>query len=225
MRSFLGLAVAALIAACAGQKLPPPPPYTPDTTPEPITACPREQDAAKAAREALLGAESPERRSDAAYAAFAHGECERRQFDATTLEGGDVELFKASIRAVKAQFYTAFNLYQEAVSYDVPTWAVGGRVRIGELYAAYAAKLRASDPGPGIDDPGQQQTWASQVEQLARPYDSEAAGSYAAALELADRQDEAFRAEAAVARWLRTACDGLAREDRSWASKYVSCGR
>lgn len=225
-RFLAGLALlVGAVAACGGQRLPPPPPYTPESTPEPETACPRERDAAKAARERALGAADATVKAAAAEAVFAHAACEHRQFESMQIESVDVDLFKASIRDLKGQLFTVKNLYDEVTSYNLPHWSVGAYTRLGNLYAGYAAKLRASEPGPGIDDPGQRSTWRQEVDALARPVDLDAAAFYGRALEIADLGPDAFRAEAPMSDWIRAACAGLGRIDRAGPGRYRSCAR
>ncbi len=211
-----------LVAACGHSGLPPPGDYKPNPTPEPVTKCPKEYKAAKAAREQLVGETSPELREAAAKASFAHGECERALFDAMTLEADSDEEFRAGVDALKTQAYTVQNLYQEAANYDVPAWTVGGYTRLGDLYGAYAKKLRNTQPGASAD-PQLRAMWFQEIDDIAAKVDAQAAQYWEKALDVVEMGPAAFAAEERIAAWARRSCIGLRATDPGLSAKHQMC--
>jgi hypothetical protein len=214
--------IVAFAAACAKPMPPAGPKYTPNPTPEPVTKCPDEYKAAKAAREALVGETAPELREAAAKASFAHGECERKQFDELSLDADSDDEFREGVASLKAQAYTTQNLYQESANYDVPLYAVGGYTRMGDLYAAYAKKLRNTQPG-AASDPQLRAMWFQDLDEIASKVDSDGAAFWEKALDIAEMGPEAFLAEQQVASWTAAACTGLHAVDPGLAAKHKIC--
>jgi hypothetical protein len=206
----VAVALAALAAGgCAAAKGPPRgPKYEPANTPEAESRCPSLAEASKKAREAALGEESRELRAAAARAVFEQAECERKVFDTIVIGGATPEDFKLSVGEAKAQFYTALNLYTEAAGYDIAEWAVAGYARAGDLHAAYADKLRKSDPGPGVEG-GDRALWLAEVEQIAAPVDQEAAQYWSKALDVVELGPPQFKSDPLVAPYVQSSCAGL----------------
>ncbi len=210
-------------AACGAAGPPRGPAYDPANSPEARTGCPNEAKAAKQAREDALGDDESPSRSAAAAAVFAHAECERRLFDALLIEGVSPEDFKQNVNAAKAQFYTAQNLYLEVVAFNIPQFTVAGYARAGDLYGAYASKLRKSDPGPGIADGTGRAVWLAEIEQVAAPVDRDAVEMYGKALDVVLMGPPAFADEPAVAPHVKAACRGIAAAAPSRLDGYPSC--
>src|SRR5262249_9141542 len=83
--------ICVLLAACGSSGMQAPPPYDPANSPEAPTTCLAETRSAKAAREAVLGADSASVQlgESAAGAVYALAECERKQFDGYDLDTPD----------------------------------------------------------------------------------------------------------------------------------------
>jgi hypothetical protein len=212
-----------LVAACAAKHPPRGPEYKPEQTPEPTTACPKEAAAARKAREALIGEDDPLLRAQTAEKVFAHAECERLQFDAMRLDAEDEAMFKEGVRKLKAQLASTDNLYGEVTNYTVPSWSVGAHARSGDLYHAYADKLRRTEPGMAIADPSTRALWFAEMEELGRQVDAEAAKRWDQALDLVDLGPPEFTQQAHVATWARAACIGLKSVDPPAASAHPFC--
>jgi hypothetical protein len=208
-----------VLAACPGAGPPHGPSYTPENTPEAKSACPKEAAAAKKAREAALGEAARPTRVAAAKAIFAQAECERKQFDALELGGVSPDEFKINVDAAKAQFFSAQNLYVEAASYDLPEWAVAGYSRAGDLYAAYAAKLRGADAGPGVEG-GDRALWQAEVDRIAEPVDQQAVEYWTKALDVVSLGPPQFALDDAVKPYVVSACTGLHKLGR----RHAACG-
>ncbi len=224
MRRASVVLVAALLGACASMAGPPHgPEYDPANTPEARTGCPSEAKAAKQAREDAIGAEDSAPREKAAAAVFAQAECERRLFDPLHIDGVSPEDFKQSIAATKAQFYSAQNLYLEVVAFNIPQWTVAGYSRAGDLYAAYANKLRKSDPGPGVSEGTGRATWLAEIEQIARPVDRDALDYYGKSLDVVMMGPPNFADDPTIAPYVKSACHAMAAGAPSRLDGYPPC--
>ncbi len=199
----------AAVSAC-GPRLPPPPPYTPELTPEPETRCPKEHAAAKAAREAFIGEEAPGLGARAAGTAFAHAECERAVLDGMTIDALDDAIFKKSIEAVKSQTYTTQNLYLEATRYGALDWAIRGHAGVGALHVVYGDKLRRTEAPVALSDPASLAAWRTEVELLARRVAHDGAAYFTQAIEGYELAPAELRAQPELAKTLRAACAALA---------------
>jgi hypothetical protein len=219
----LALGATLALAACAGAGPPHGPEYDPSNTPDAHSGCPGEANAAKKAREDALGAEGSEAREGAAAAVFAQAECERRLFDALVIEGVSPEDFKGSIGAAKAQFYTAQNLYLEVVAFNLPEWAVAGYARAGDLMAAYAGKLRKSDPGPGVGEGTDRAVWLSEIEEVAKPVDRDALDLYGKALDVVMMGPSNFGDEPRIAPFVKSACRAISTGAPAKLDGYPPC--
>ena len=212
------------LGACASMSGPPRgPSYEPLNTPEARSGCPKEAEAAKQAREDAIGADDSGPREKAAQAVFAQAECERRLFDALHIDGVSPEDFKQSVAEAKAQFYTAQNLYLEVVAFNIPGWTVAGYSRTGDLYAAYAGKLRKSDPGPGVGEGTGRATWLAEVEPIARPVDHDALDYYGKSLDVVMMGPPNFADDPAVAPFVKSACKAIAAGAPSRLDGYPPC--
>jgi len=215
---------ACMLGACAAASGPPRgPEYDPANTPEARSGCPAEAKAAKQAREDAIGAEESGPREKAAAAVFAQAECERRLFDALHIDGMSPEDFKMSVGEAKTQFYSAQNLYLEVVAFNIPTATVAGYSRLGDLYGAYANKLRKSDPGPGVGEGTGRATWLAEVEPIARPVDRDALDYYGKSLDVVMMGPPNFADDAAVAPYVKAACAAIRVGEPSKLDGYPPC--
>jgi hypothetical protein len=220
----LRAALLVLLAGCASMSGPPHgPDYDPSNTPEAKSGCPNEAKAAKQAREEALGAEDSGPREKAAEAIFAQAECERKLFDALHIEGVSPDDFKQSVSAAKTQFYSAQNLYLEVAAFNLPQWAVAAYSRAGDLYAAYANKLRKSDPGPGVREGSERATWLAEVEQIARPVDHDALEYYGKSLDVVMMGPPNFADDPGVAPYVKSACRAIAAGAPAKLDGYPPC--
>jgi hypothetical protein len=193
--------------------------YTPTNAAEAATQCPKEAAAAKEAREAALGTDAAQ--DSAARAVLAQADCERKAFDRLVLDSPDPEAFKQEIAGARTQFYNVKTLLDEVVSSGIPDLVAGAHVRLGDLHAAYADKLRRSDPGPAVAQDRQQ--WLEEVETVAAPVERAAAKEYDAALEVMELGPPSFVADAGLGAAATHACHELGARDREAATRHRLC--
>ena len=217
------LVTSLFLGACAAAGPPRGPEYQPANTPEAASKCPKEAAAAKQAREDAIGAEDSGPRTHAAEAIFAQAECERRLFDALHIDGVSPEDFKMSVADAKTQFYSAQNLYLEVVAFNIPAWTVSGYSRLGDLYAAYAGKLRKSDPGPGVGEGTGRATWLAEIEPIAAPVDRDALDYYGKSLDVVMMGPPNFADDPAVAPFVKAACKAIREHAPSKLDGYPPC--
>lgn len=224
VRAKLLTVVALALGACAAVSGPPRgPEYEPSNTPEAKTSCPAEAKAAKQAREDAIGAEDSGPREKAAQAVFAQAECEHRLFDALHIDGVSPEDFKQSINEAKTQFYSAQNLYLEVVAFNIPGYTVGGYSRLGDLYAAYANKLRKSDPGPGVGEGTGRATWLAEIEPIAAPVDRDSLDYYGKSLDVVMMGPPNFADDPTIAPFVKSACKAISTHAPSKLDGYPPC--
>src|SRR5262245_60162016 len=126
MRSFLAAALAAVLAACAGQQSTPKAEATPPPPPEPVPAsCDEPAAAATAARQS----EDPGEKTSAI---FALAECEQLRWRADHARPDD-------------KLKEIVGLYAEAIGGNVPKYVIGGHIRTGDLYLAASDKQKARE--------------------------------------------------------------------------------
>ena len=208
MRMWL---IALVAAACGGsQGLPPPPPYEPVGSAEPVTACPDQRVAAKERREALLELGTPEARRATVDAVMAHAECEARAFDAVSITSASQAQMIESIKAARLRYLDARNLYTEVGNYEVLELTIGSRSRLGDLHAAFAAKLRGAPAPADLTDPGERAGFLTELGDYAQAYDAEALAAYRGSLEAAALLPS-LRGQPEVAAWIDAACRGMTR--------------
>jgi hypothetical protein len=135
-----------LTAACAGRQPEPAPAYTPVASPEAPTSCPAEAAVAKRAREQALDDLNLRTGEAAAQAVYKQAECERQVFDKLPMSIDDL----STVTAAREQLETVRNLYDEVVNHGVPRWVVMGHAQAGNLYVAYAERLRGLGNDPEI---------------------------------------------------------------------------
>jgi hypothetical protein len=211
------------LAGCGAAGPPRGPDYDPQNPAEAPSSCPDKAKEAKTARENALGAEDTVTRKGAAQAIFDLAECERVAFDAVAIEGVSPDDFKDSVNRAKTQFYSVQNLYLEVVNYDLPELAVAGYARAGDLYQAYADKLRKSDPGPGVSDGAGRASWLAEVDQIAAPVESDAVEMWGKSLDVVMIGPPQFADEPAVVPYIRAACAGLRRHAPGRLDGYPQC--
>jgi hypothetical protein len=217
------LLVFVLAAGCGTAGPPRGPAYDPMNPPEAQSQCPDKAKEAKTARENALGADEPGARRDAAKAIFEHAECERVVFDSLKIEGVSPDDFKASVARTKTQFYTVQNLYLEVVNYELPELSVAAYARAGDLYEAYAGKLRTSDPGPEVGDGAGRASWLAEIEQIALPVENDAVDLWGKALDVVMIGPPQFAEEQGVAPFVKAACNGLQKHAADRLDGYPNC--
>jgi hypothetical protein len=211
-------------AACAAKGTPRGPEYTPTASPEAESPCPDEWQAAKQAREDALGAEGQAEvaaRAQVAAAVLAQGECELRGFQRQPVRADTEEAMLGELRELRDRFRSAKNLFDEVLNYEVMRLSVGALARLGDLHAAYAAKLRAAPPPVDARDPGSRSEFRQELRELAEALDGEAAVAYAAAL----RARGAVDLDPGVGEWTAAACAGLERLDPRRFGRESLCVR
>jgi hypothetical protein len=202
-----------------GSGLEAPPPYTPETTPEPPTRCPIEARAAREAREQAIGEDSARLGDSAAKAVFAHAECERKHFDAVFVGGG---ADPTVVQELKIHFQGAKNLYAEALNYQVPRWVVGSHTRLGDLYTSFATKVHLLSTPPGSGAPASPDPDVAAMDERLK---MDAGKSYRAALDAAELWPALAEDDVDVAAWIAIACKGIDRWQQGLSQRYRVCTR
>lgn len=199
------LLTAFTLQACGGSSRPPePPPYTPVNSPEAESPCPSEWQAAKSAREAMVGETDPGARTAAAAAVYAQAECERDKLNAVAPPRGAQAAVVGEIRLQRIAMQNAGNLYEEVARYHSPGFAEA-LGRIGELKLAFARFLTSTPAPTDLDDPVERVEFMNQLKLLSESFVREAAQTFEAALEVAAEDP------AATNTWSRRMCDELKR--------------
>jgi hypothetical protein len=217
-------ALLVIMVGCGGGRpgLPPPPPYTPDGTPEPPTACKEPREAAKKAREDVLELGDKHRKTAAAKV-LAHAECERKHFDGMPLHDATEPEMLANIRAARDQYNTTANLYKEVIRYNILEFVRAG-ARLGDLHRAYADKLRATPAPASIRTPSERQAFVANLHRLAGSLDRRAANAYADVLAKVDKIGGIIATDSTSGVWIPAACNHLRRLDRATAGTLRVCG-
>lgn len=196
--------------ACGPKQPEPAPAYKPVNSPEAPTSCPELWTRAKKAREAVLENGNQFNQTAAAIAVYGHAECERAQLDAMKLVGPTHDQLLGQIRRARAQYNTTRNLYKEAGNYTSAPYAVGARVRLGELHARFADLLRRISTPRDMTSTQERGAFLSELSTLAAGFDREAVHAFAEAINEAKRRGLAGTTDDRLKRWLTSACKNLA---------------
>ncbi|MCG8424333.1 MAG: hypothetical protein MJE77_41100 [Proteobacteria bacterium] len=196
-------------AGCGGRGQPPHGPvYRPVNSPEADTPCTETWLAAKRAREALLERSDAQARLAAARAVFEQAECERHHFDEQSIAAATEVATLDNIRAARAQYHNARNLFAEVIAYREVAM-LRAQARLGDLHLAFATKLRRLVPPADIADPAEKALFRAELAELADQFDHEAMLAYTAALDNAALVQSPH--SAGDSGWIPQTCQKLAR--------------
>lgn len=197
--------------------------YTPVNTPERETSCEDQQAAAKAAREAMVGEQSPEMRERTAAAVFAQAECEHTAFSGAVFAGDTQDEVFDTIRAARELYFAARNLYTEVITYGSPAYVHAGAL-LGDLHLAYATKLRATEPPAELGNPAERDLFGEELSSLADDFEARAALAYSDALMLAEDALTVDPDNTDI-QWTGDACAALRTLDAELYAQRMLCGR
>ncbi len=203
MRAIIPTIISAIVslAACSSAGPPHGPKYTPSTSEESATDCPKERGQAQAAREALLGESDPLLRQRSAEMVFAHAECEEAVLESLASPQGDADQILARLRAIREQSTTAITLYIETQLHGKPMLLIRSLVAQGRIKIAFAQVARAT-PAPAELDVPQRAEFQGELAIAAKVLHQEAEKLLEEALLLAGGVVEAEGARAEACRLL-----------------------
>jgi hypothetical protein len=187
-------------------------------SPQAATQCPQDRQRAQAAREDLIEFGRLEHRQRASEAVFRHAECERQKFDSFAPIGSTVSELLVKLRAGRELYFTTRNLYEEVIRYELKE-GPQAQVRLGNLHEAYAAKLRAVTPPPGLQQGEERTAFTTELATLIKELEDQARETYLAVLKTHDKG--AF--QNSVAPWLQSACHSLQKYDQNSAQSLPAC--
>lgn len=216
------ITVLALCFACGGPKVAPAPEYTPVNSPEAKTQCPQQFASAKTAREATLGESTPQANGRASRAVLAHADCERAHFDAHGLAAASYEALLVNVQMARGQYQNAKILYEEVTRYKDHAATIAAHVRIGDLHAAYADKLRKAPPPSQMRAPAQRAEFIGEMDEMAQVLDKEASRSWKTGVDAASVAPDLLAKDEQVKNWAKSACRSLRRLG---ASPHPICSR
>jgi len=163
------------------------PEHDPVNSPEAASRCPEQWQAAKGAREQLIGATYDQReRADgvAAQAVLAQADCEAGEFARWTIDAGPQAMVTAELAGSRRQYQTALNLYQEVASTHEGEFRVLALTGAARLHMHFADKLAGLPmPSDTRDSAGRRQ-WTLQQLELGQYFASEAQAAASAAVDL-----------------------------------------